>query len=101
MHNQKQDYWKRYFDDERRNKVTQPISTVRPTPLIRKSKTPEQREIQFLKSEINSYRKILQDEKQTNENLLREMFRQKDKATLYFTQLQEIKKCLLKAKVHK
>ena len=101
MHEQKQDYWKRYFDDERRNKITQQCSTARPIPLIRKSKTPEQREIQFLKSEINSYRKILQDEKQTNENLLREMFRQKDKATLYFTQLQEIKKCLLKAKVHK
>ena len=91
MHDQKQDYWKRYFDDERRNKITQQCSTARPIPLIRKSKTPEQREIQFLKSEINSYRKILQDEKQTNENLLREMFRQKDKATLYFPNYKKLK----------
>ena len=98
MHDQKQDYWKRYFDDERRNKITQYPKTInRPQPLLRKSKSPEQREINALKSDLKSYKNLINEEKKTNEHLICQLLSEKNKAHVYKRQLENIKKCLMKA----
>lgn len=86
-------YWKRYFDDERRNKVPH----HRPDPLIRKSKTVEQREMCALKKEIDTYRGLYLSEQEKQEILIAELLREKEKSRRFQLQLQNIKKCLLKA----
>ena len=86
-------YWKRYFDDERRNKVPH----YRPEPLIRKSKTIEQREMHALKKEANSYKQMYLTEQEKQEILIAELIREKEKSRRFQLQLQGIKKCLLKA----
>jgi hypothetical protein len=90
-------YWKRYFDDERRNKVFH----KRPEPLIRKSKTIEQREMHALKKEIDTYRGLYLTEQQKQEILIAELMREKEKSRRFQLQLQGIKKCLLKASYDK
>tara|TARA_B100000508_G_scaffold140813_1_gene143595 strand:+ start:2806 stop:3126 length:321 start_codon:yes stop_codon:yes gene_type:complete len=96
--NNRQGYWKRYFDDERRNKITQYPKTInRPQPLLRKSKSPEQREINALKSDLKSYKNLINEEKKTNEHLICQLLSEKNKAQLYKRQLENIKKCLMKA----
>ena len=90
-------YWKRYFDDERRNKVPH----YRPDPLIRKSKSIEQREMHALKKEIDTYRQMYLTEQQKIEVLITELMREKEKSRRYQLQLQQIKKCLLKADYNK
>ena len=86
-------YWKRYFDDERRNKVPH----YRPDPLIRKSKSIDQRERHSFKKEIDAYRQMYLTEQQKQEVLIAELIREKEKCRRFQLQLQEIKKCLLKA----
>ena len=90
-------YWKRYYDDERRNKVFH----KRPEPLIRKSKTIEQREMHTLKKEVETYRQMYLTEQQKLELLIAELAREKDKSRHFQLQLQGIKKCLLKSQNHK
>ena len=86
-------YWKRYYDDARRNKVLK----KRPEPLIRKSKTIEQREMHTLKKEVDTYRKMYLTEQQKQDILITELAREKEKNRRYQLQIQGIKKCLLKA----
>ena len=86
-------YWKRYYDDERRNK----ISHKRPEPLIRKSKTVEPREMNSLKKEIDTYRGLYLAEQEKQEVLIAELMHEKEKNRQFQLQLQNIKKCLLKA----
>ena len=86
-------YWKRYYDDERRNKVLK----KRPEPLIRKSKTIEQREMHTLKKEVETYRQMYLTEQQKQDILITELAREKEKNRRYQLQIQGIKKCLLKA----
>ena len=90
-------YWKRYYDDERRNKV--PFK--RPEPLIRKSKTIEQRETHMLKKEVDTYRQMYLTEQQKIEHMIAELAREKEKSRHFQLQLQAIKKCLLKSEYHK
>ena len=90
-------YWKRYYDDERRNKV--PFK--RPEPLIRKSKTVEQREMHTLKKDADVYRELYYKEQLKQEDLIAELAREKEKSRRYLLQLQSIKKCLLKANYDK
>ena len=90
-------YWKRYYDDERRNKV--PFK--RPEPLIRKSKTVEQREMHALKKDADAYRELYYKEQLKQEDLIAELAREKEKSRRYLLQLQSIKKCLLKADYNK
>ena len=85
-------YWKRYFDDERRNKVPH----CRHEPLTRKSKTVEQREIHTLKKEAETYRQLYFNEQQKQEVLIGELIREKEKSRRLQLKLQGIKKCLLK-----
>lgn len=86
------EYWKRYFDDERRNKVPH----YRPEPLTRKSKTVEQREIHTLKKEAETYRQLYLNEQQKQAVLIAELVREKEKSRRFQLQLQGVKKCLLK-----
>ena len=86
-------YWKRYFDDERRNKVPH----YRPAPLIRKSKTVEQREMHALKKETETYKQLFLNEQEKQEVLIAQLIREKEKSRRFQLQLQGIKKCLLKA----
>jgi hypothetical protein len=90
-------YWKRYYDDERRNKG--PFK--RPEPLIRKSKTVEQREMHALKKDADAYRDLYYKEQLKQEDLIAELAREKEKSRRYLLQLQSIKKCLLKANYEK
>ena len=90
-------YWKRYYDDERINKVLK----KRPEPLIRKSKTIEQREMHTLKKEVDTYRKMYLTEQQKQDILITELAREKEKNRRYQLQIQGIKKCLLKATYNK
>ena len=86
------EYWKRYFDDERRNKVPH----CRPETLTRKSKTVEQREIHTLKREAETYRQLYLNEQQKQAVLIAELVREKEKSRRFQLQLQGVKKCLLK-----
>tara|TARA_R110001599_G_scaffold320499_1_gene530768 strand:- start:262 stop:618 length:357 start_codon:yes stop_codon:yes gene_type:complete len=86
-------YWKRFFDDANRNKVP----SQRPDPLIRTSKTIEQREMHALKKEIDAYRQLYLNEQQKQGCVVAELMREKEKSRRYLLQLQSIKKCLLKA----
>lgn len=90
-------YWKRYYDDERRNKV--PFK--RPEPLIRKSKTIEHQKMHALKNDADAYRQLYLNEQQKQDDLIAELLREKEKNRRYFLQLQNIKKCLLKANYEK
>lgn len=90
-------YRKRYYDDEQRNK----IPCKRPSPLIRKSKSIEQRELIALKKEVDTYRRLYLLEQQKQEQLLSELAREKNTARHYKMQLYTIKKCLLKSEYHK
>jgi len=85
-------YWKRHFDDERRNKVP----CQRPEPLPRRSETIEQQVISSLKSEINTYKQMLYEESSRQEDLFRSLCIEREKTRKYKFQLQEIKKCLEK-----
>ena len=91
--NSRSGYWKRYYDDERRNKVPH----LRPDPLIRTSKTIEQREMRTLKKEVDAYRELYLNEQQKQGCVVAELMREKEKSRRYLLQLQSIKKCLLKA----
>ena len=68
-------YWKRYYDDERRNKVPHYL----PEPLIRKSKTIEQREMHALKEEAETYRQLYFNEQQKQEVLIGELIERERK----------------------
>ena len=73
----------------------------RPEPLIRKSKTIEQREMHTLKEEVDTYRKMYLTEQQKQDILITELAREKEKNRRYQLQIQGIKKCLLKATYNK
>tara|TARA_B100001175_G_C19351550_1_gene562580 strand:+ start:122 stop:418 length:297 start_codon:yes stop_codon:yes gene_type:complete len=90
--NSRQGYWKRHFDDQRRNKIPH----QRPDPLLRKTETLEQQTILSLKNEINTYKRMLCDERSIQENLLAHLYKEREKTRKYKFQLQEIKKCLEK-----
>ena len=86
--NSRMGYWKRHFDDERRNKVP----CQRPEPLPRRSETIEQQVISSLKSEINTYKQMLYEETSKQEELFRSLCIEREKTRKYKFQLQEIKK---------
>ena len=90
--NSREGYWKRHFDDQRRNK----IPCKRPEPLPRKTETIEQQTISSLKNEIDRYKEMLYVERSKQEELFGYLCREKEKTRKYQFQLQEIKKCLEK-----
>ena len=85
-------YWKRHFDDERRNR----IPCQRPEPLPRKTETVDQRAISGLRNEINTYKQMLWEERAKQEVLSAHLYRERERTRKYQFQLQEIKKCLEK-----
>ena len=88
------DYWKRYYDDERRNKV----KSKRPIPLVRKSKSIPDREAESLKNEVRTYKNLYLKEHEERLTVIGTLAKERQKSRAYFLQLQEIKKCLLKGK---
>tara|TARA_A100001015_G_scaffold314698_1_gene424747 strand:- start:998 stop:1294 length:297 start_codon:yes stop_codon:yes gene_type:complete len=82
-------YWKRHFDDERRNK----IPCQRPEPLLRKTETVEQREILRLRNEIKMYKQMLCEECSKNEALLANLYKERERANKDKAKLNKIKKC--------
>lgn len=97
MYSMNREYWKRYFDDENRNKVQswQPMQT-KPHPFLkRKSKTVQWDHIQSLRKELETYKNILQEEKQYQDTLICKLHKEQSKNRIMRVKLENIKKNLL------
>tara|TARA_B100001027_G_scaffold172551_2_gene123926 strand:+ start:87 stop:407 length:321 start_codon:yes stop_codon:yes gene_type:complete len=93
------DYWKRYFDDERRTKLENKMKQLKNKKsekdiLIRKSLTSDERMIISLKKELYTYKKLLQEQEQINNNLLSELSDKRSENNYYRLQLNIIRKQL-------
>lgn len=94
MFSSDRDYWKRYFDDENRNKVRewQPMST-KTHPYLKRGGDPiENNKIDFLTREVGTYKKLLKQEKQYRDKLIMDLHRLQSENKIMKMKLIRIKK---------
>lgn len=93
------DYWKRYFDDMKRNKLEEKYNIYNKTNnkmLTRTSLTPNERMVGGIKKELTSYKKMFHDEQEYNDVLRKELFTISQENVHYKTVLNNVIKQLEK-----
>lgn len=90
------DYRKRYFFDLHQKKLEKKIekTDTKKKKLIRTSLTPNERMIQGLKNELNSYKKMFIEEQNLNLQLRSEIYNLSNENLKYKTQLQNINRIM-------
>lgn len=99
MFSSDRDYWKRYFDDENRNKVRewQPMPKKTHPYLKRGGGNIDNNRIEFLSREVQTYKNLLSQEKEYRDKLIVELHRLKSENNSMKMKLNRIKKDVLKS----
>ena len=99
-------YWKRWFDDDRRNKMEKERITIKyiEEDILNKKppityRTHEQHVIGNMKGDLIAYKQLFKKEQEESKRLRLELYEEKQKTLNYRTQLNQIKKCLRKTDV--
>ena len=99
MFSSDRDYWKRYFDDENRNKVREWQRMPKKTHpyLKRGGGNINNSRIEFLSREVQTYKNLLSQEKEYRDKLIVELHRLKSENNSMKMKLNRIKKDVLKS----